>query len=82
MPIKIRTTADSSRLLPGDTVEISRSHELKIDGDANWVGLKYRTTVQEGESATDAFERAFSTLSEQIEQMVTRTVQHVQTMSN
>lgn len=68
-------------LRPGDSIEIVRSHELRIDGDTSWVKYGVRTFISPDETAQEAHTRALRFLAGNIEVAVTETVNHVQRMS-
>lgn len=62
-------------LSPGDTIEISVTHEIKIKGDKTWVGTRAATTVREDETYTKAAERLDAVVQEVIVAEVQRTVE-------
>ena len=61
----------------GDWIELSRSHQLRIDGDDNWVGIKISGRVQEDERVEDAFQRLSDGLTEAMDNEIDKVVQYV-----
>jgi hypothetical protein len=65
----------------GDRIELSRSHELRIDGDATWVGIKISGRVREDERVEDAFDRLSTGLTEAMDQEIDKVVEYVRNKS-
>lgn len=65
----------------GETLKISRSHEVRIDGDQNWVSCEVIATANGDETWPELFERTYQAVHEAVEETVKRTVTHVQEMS-
>ncbi len=65
-------------LYPGDRMELSTSHELRIDGDISWVSLKVTTKIQDEETAEQAYDRAYQFLCAKVDQAIDDTVEYVQ----
>lgn len=83
MSLKVRKMGERApgSLFTGDMLEVGTSHQLKINGDESWISYKIATKVQEGESVTDAHERAMSILTTKMEDAVKKTVASVEKMS-
>lgn len=80
--MRIKTTTDPvPTLVEGDRIEVGVSHELKINGDATWVNMKVTSKVGDSETAEAASHRVMSFLSQQVEELVKRTVADVIRMS-
>jgi hypothetical protein len=80
--MRIKTTSlPVAALNEGDRIEMGVSHELKINGDGTWVNYKVTTKVGDGETAEAAHQRALEFLSQQVEELVKRTVEDVLRMS-
>lgn len=61
----------------GDPIELSRSHQLKIDGDDNWVGVKIRSRVREGEDPANAYKRLKTAVENVMDQEIDSIVKYV-----
>ena len=61
----------------GDRIEISRSHELRIDGDQNWIGIKASTRVRPEENWEQAYVRLSRTVEQMVDMEIDRTVEYV-----
>lgn len=78
MTIKIQKKAEEvPRLYPGDRIEYSLTHELKINGDSSWVKWGASTSVQDGESATQAKARLQQDVETEMDKLITKTVDYV-----
>jgi hypothetical protein len=69
-------------LLPGDSIEVSVSYELKIDRESAWVSYKVYTRVQDDELPDDASARALSHLTVSIDKAIDAAVEYAQKKSN
>lgn len=61
----------------GDTVEVSVTHEIKIDGEKSWVGTRYATKIRDNETSDEAHQRADAKVQEWVIQSVNSAVAHV-----
>lgn len=61
----------------GDRIEFSRSHELRIDGDVSWVGIKMSTRVREDERVEDTLTRLRNGLEEAMDTEIDKIVEYV-----
>jgi hypothetical protein len=49
---------DPITTVEADTIEVSYSHQVKINGDESWMGFKYTTVVRVEETLEEATARA------------------------
>lgn len=61
----------------GDTIEVSVTHEIKIDGEKTWVGTRYNTTVKDTETVEDAHARADAVVQSSVMTSINNTVSTV-----
>ncbi len=54
-----------------DLVEVSVTHEIKINGDKAWVGTRYTTKVRSNETPDEAHDRADA----EVQRMVIKSIQ-------
>jgi len=67
----------SDYLDSGDRIELSRSHELRIDGDVTWIGMKASTTIREFEGTEHAMGRLSQMMAEAMDNEIDKTVEYV-----
>jgi cytochrome c-type biogenesis protein CcmE len=67
-------------LSPGDTVEISVTHELVIHGEKSWVKYGVQSKVQTNETAEDARVRVEGLVTAGVMQTVLKTVETIEEM--
>ena len=62
---------------PGDRINISVSHALKINGDETWVKYEVGHTLQEDEWGDVAHQRVMEALTEGMDDTINQTVKYV-----
>lgn len=65
-----------------EQIEVTVTHEIKIDGDKTWVGTKYLTNVQTGETPEDARARASAVVQQGVMNQIDETVTTVRKRIN
>lgn len=63
---------------PGQLVEVSVTHEIKIKGDKTWVGVRFVGALHQDETHTEATERLDAELQQAIVRQVISTVQNTE----
>lgn len=59
----------------GDSIEVSMSNELKIDGDSAWVSYKVFAKIAEDETSAQTHERVMNHLRVGVSDAVNKTVE-------
>lgn len=70
--------AEIAPLVPGDRIDVSVTHEVKIGRESSWIKLGINAAVQEGEGADQAVTRVSKLVGRHVIAEVTRHVEIVQ----
>lgn len=70
--------AEERGIAPGELVEVSVTHEIKIRGDKTWVGVRFVGALHHDETHTEATERLDAELQQAIVRQVISTVQNTE----
>jgi hypothetical protein len=66
-----------SVLNAGDSIEISVSHQIYVDGDQSWVSYKVYSRVAEDESSSDTHARVMTHIRTGLDDTINKVVEHV-----
>ncbi len=58
--------SEETALSPGDRVEVSVTHEVRIDSDTSWIKYGVSTKVRENETDEQASARAIELVNQQV----------------
>lgn len=64
--MKLIHQTDAVVLHPGDNLELSITHQIRINGDDSWIKYGVNTKVRDGETAEQAYQRALQHVDEAI----------------
>lgn len=81
MPTIRREESLPHALVEGDSITITMSHQMYIDGDQSWITYKVSGRVLEEEESQEAHERILGYLTKATERAVKETVRNVRRMS-